>query len=48
MGRFRNAAALNLSDLAIAIPLAPQSSFSCWNALVQYLLTAQFCHMSDG
>jgi hypothetical protein len=48
MGPFRNAATHNLSDLAIAIPLAPQVSFSCLVALVQYRLTAHFRHMSDG
>ena len=46
MGRIRNAAAHNLSDLAIAISLALQLSFNFLVALVQYRLTAQFRHMS--
>jgi hypothetical protein len=48
MGAVRNAAGHNLIDLGITIPLAPQIFFSCWNALVQYHLTAQFHHMSNG
>jgi len=48
MGPFRNTATHNRSDLAIAIPLAPQVSFDCLGALVQYRLTAHFRHMSDG
>jgi len=48
MERIRNAAAHNRSDLAIAIPLALQISFNFLIALVQYRLTAQFRHMSNG
>ena len=48
MERIRNAAAHNLSDLAIAIPQALQISFNFLVALVQYRLTAQFRHMSNG
>jgi hypothetical protein len=48
MGSFWEVAAYNLSDLGIAIPLAPQISFSCSDALMQYRLTAQFRHMSNG
>jgi hypothetical protein len=48
MGAFWDAAAHNFIDLGIAIPLAPQISFSCSKALVQYHLTAQFRHMSNG
>jgi hypothetical protein len=48
MGPFWDAAANNRIDLGIAIPLALQISCGCLAALVQYHLTAQFRHMSDG
>jgi hypothetical protein len=46
MGPFRNAAAHNLSDLAIAIALAPQIAFLCLVPSVQYRLPTQVRHMS--
>jgi hypothetical protein len=46
MGRLWNAAAPNLSDLAVAIALALQIPFNGLVAMVQYRLAAQFRHMS--
>jgi hypothetical protein len=48
MGAFWDAAAHNLIDLGIAIPLAPQISLSCQPALMQYHFPAHFYHMSNG